>query len=295
MHRSRRLAAATVVLAALAPASARDLRAQDLPYTLDEVERIVSSGVVPQERIGALLRQRCLAFRVDDRALQQLQRAGALAPLLQAVRASCRLLPGEPRALSIEPDSLELQVHARYTLAIRGTGPDGRPLEKLSVRWSSQDGRVASVDEEGRLIAVAPGMTRVSAQATNEVSANVRVWVRPAPPRSDVAPGTAFLVGALVPGAGQFYTVQPKKGLLIFGGVAACLTAGFAVRDGDERPLRIPGVVAAAALWTYGAFDAKKRARALEAQAEGPRIGWLGTPRPTEEGGVRWPLLSVHF
>jgi hypothetical protein len=215
--------------------------------------------------------------------------------LLQAVRASCRLLSGEPRALRIEPDSLDLRVGTRYTLAIRGTGPDGKVLDGVRVQWSSQDGRVASVDGEGRLVAVAPGMTRVTAQAANDVSAAVRVWVRPAPLRSDVASGTAFLVGALVPGAGQFYTLQPKKGLLVFGGVAASLTAGFAVRDGGDRPLLVPGVVAAAALWTYGAFDAKERARALEAQAEGSRIGWLETPRPTEEGGVRWPLLSLHF
>lgn len=295
VHRSGRLAATTLALAALAVASVRDLPAQDLPYTLDEVERIVASGVVPQERIAALLRQRCLAFRVNDRALQQLERAGAEAALLQAVRASCRLLPGEPRALRIEPDSLELYVGTRYTLAIRGTGPDGRPLEGVRVRWSSQDARVSWVDDDGRLIALAPGMTRVTAKATNEVSATVRVWVHPAPLRRELSPGTAFLVGTLVPGAGQFYTAQPEKGLLIFGGVAASLTAGLAVRDGGDRPLLVPGAVAAAVLWTYGAVDAKQRARALEAQAEDARIGWLEAPQPTADGGIRWPLLSFRY
>lgn len=292
--RSRRLVAA-LALGVLAAGSARDLPAQDLPYTLDEVIRIVSSKVVPQERIAALLRQRCVAFRVDDGALERLQRVGAEAALLQAVRASCRLLPGEPRALQIEPDSLTLQAGERFSLAVRGTGPDGKPLEGVRVRWASQDSRVVSVDDDGRLSAEAPGMTRVTVTAPNDVSANLRVWVYPAPLRREITPGTALLVGALVPGAGQFYTAEPAKGLLIFGGVATSLTAGLAVRDGGDRPLFVPGILAAATLWTYGALEGQQRARALEAQPAQIRVGWLEPPQAGRDGGVRWPLLSLRF
>lgn len=278
--------------------AARDGAAQNLPYTLDEVVRIVSSGVVPETRIASLVRERCIAFRADEPAVTQLRRAGAGPELVRALRAACRILPGEPRELRIEPDTVALQVGERLTLRARGTAPDGKALDGFPVRWSSQDPRVAAVDGEGRVGALAPGMTRVEARAANEVRAIVRVWVRPAPAATALSPRTALLVGALVPGAGQFYTNQPEKGLLVFGGVAALLTAGFAVQDGGDRPLLVPGLLVAGGLWAYGAADARRRAEGRD--AAGPaRSGsaWvaLDLPEPEASGGVRITLLRFRY
>lgn len=271
-------------------------RAQNLPYTIDEIVQIIAAGVVPDARIAALLTERCIAFRADAQAVARLREAGAGPEVLRAVRTACRILPGEPKALAIEPDTVALRVGERLALTARGAAPDGRRLDGVAVRWSSEDPGVASVDDGGRVHAVGAGMTGVTARATNDVRATVRVWVQPNASALEISPRTALLVGLLVPGAGQFYTAQPGKGLLVFGGVTGALAAGVAVTDGGDRPLLVPGVLVAAGLWTYGAADARRRARRLGSTASaGPAWAALGSPEPAAEGGVRLPLLTLRY
>ena len=274
----------------------RPARAQDLPYTVDEVLQILATGVVPDVRLAGLLRQRCVAFRAGDGTLQRLRDAGAGPETLTAVRTACRVLPGEPRTLRIEPDSVLLQPGERLTLSVRASGADGKPLERPGVQWSSEDPRVVSVDDEGRVAAGTVGMTRVTARATNDVQTSVRVWVREAPISRAISPNTALWVGAAVPGAGQFYTGQPVKGVLVFGGVAGSLAAALAVEDGDRRPLLVPGLLVAAGLWTYGALEAHSRAEQMAAASpRAPRWALLGPPQPDPDGGVRLPLVRLAY
>lgn len=289
-----------VFFAVLAP---RTATGQDLPYTYEEVVQLGASRVVPEARVIALIGKRCVAFRADAAALGLLRAAGVRERVLAAVRSACRILEGEPASLRIEPDSVSVRVGDRVTLTTHGLGPGGKLLERVQVRWSSADQQVATVDEAGRVSAHAPGMTRVTVRATNDVRAVARVWVRPAPPPPAVAsspdPGTALLVGSLVPGAGQFYTAQPTKGLLVFGGVAGALSAGFAFRDGGDRPLLWPGIAAAAGLWIYGALDghheASEKRRKLSRGSSGPRWEVLSRPGPTASGNVNVSLLTLRF
>lgn len=281
---------------ALAGPSSRTASAQDLPYTLDEVLQLGASPVVPEGRVVALLKARCLAFRVDSRVLKRLKESGVRDAVVDAVRSACRILPGEPRRLKIEPDSLQLRPGERATLAARGIAADGSPLEHPEVRWSSADPEVALIDSRGRLTAQTPGRTRVTARATNDVRASAHVWVQTPPGPGPIRPRTALLVGALVPGAGQFYTAQPVKGLAVFGGVAAALSAGLAVRDDGDRPLLWPGILVGAGLWVYGALDGYRAASAQRHAAldPGSHERLLGAVWKTPVGTVNVHLLTLR-
>lgn len=92
------------------------------------------------------------------------------------------------------------------------------------------------------------------------------------------SPTSAFLMGALVPGGGQYYTRRPWRGALVTGAAVAALGAGVlherttvrcldAAVDGDcppaaiagretERPLLVAGIATAAGLALVAAVEA---------------------------------------
>lgn len=317
LYRRLRLVGLSAALSAIAlPFAAR---AQDLPYTFDEVLRIVSSGVVREERIASLLHERCVAFHVDSPLLDRLAEAGAREAVLEAVRSACHILPGEPRWLWIEPDSVKLEVGERFTLAALGMGPRRDPLRSVEVRWTSDDPQVVTADEWGRVLAAAPGMTRVSAEATNGIRASVRIWVTRPAEALRLNPQTAALLGGIVPGGGQFYTRQPVKGLALLGGAGVSVLAALSITSEEtiltgetcsdgrceysvigrrHRPLFWPGISAAASLWAYGLFDAVRHsrpARESDGASRGSELRLLGSAEILPDAAWRLEIVSLRF
>lgn len=299
----------------LSPAS---LQAQDLPYTLEEVRRIVASEVVPEERIVALLSERCIAFAADAPTLEALATAGASPRVLEAVSAACHILPGEPRWVWVEPDTVALVVGERLSLAARGLSPRREPVPQVAVSWASDDPQVAAVDSRGRVTAAAPGMTRVTAEATNGLRASVRVWVREPVEHRPWNPRVAAALGTLLPGAGQFYTQRPVKGLALLAGTGVSLALALTLSseetqvvdercvDGrcdytltqvERRPFFWPGIGLAAALWAFGVVDGVRvsSASAVERDARAPRLELFAAPRAAADGAWDVPAVSLRF
>lgn len=58
------------------------------PYDIEELERLIKSGVVSDERIIELLYGNGLSFYPDDEAIARLKRAGASDQVIEAVRTA---------------------------------------------------------------------------------------------------------------------------------------------------------------------------------------------------------------
>lgn len=58
------------------------------PYDIEELERLIKSGVVSDERIIELLYENGLSFYPDDEAVARLKRAGASDQVIEAVRTA---------------------------------------------------------------------------------------------------------------------------------------------------------------------------------------------------------------
>lgn len=132
------------------------------------------------------------------------------------------------------------------------------------------------------LIAVA-GPAAVSAQGLEPVVASAAT----APSRSSwqpsvVAkdPGTATLLSAIVPGAGQLYSGALNRGLVMLGGAYGSLIIGAVLSSGPQIDYveggfptvsdgtRVPfylGALAATGIWIYGIVDAAPTARRMNA------------------------------
>ena len=83
--------------------------------------------------------------------------------------ASITLLPRTP---------LPLQVHERLQLTARALAADGEPVAEAPLRWTSDDGTVATVTDGGLVTAVTPG-TATIAVTSDPISRSVRVTVQP--------------------------------------------------------------------------------------------------------------------
>lgn len=56
------------------------------PYTVEELEKLVDSGVISDERIVELIYKNGIQFYPDDGIMNQLKRAGASTEVLDAIR-----------------------------------------------------------------------------------------------------------------------------------------------------------------------------------------------------------------
>ena len=58
----------------------------------------------------------------------------------------------------------------------RGYDKDGNRLDKISVTWTSSDGNIASIDQEGKFVAISKGIVIITA-TSSDISATFDVIV----------------------------------------------------------------------------------------------------------------------
>lgn len=102
-----------------------------------------------------------------------------------------------PAQLVITPDEPEIEVTASTRLSVRATDATGRVLDVAPVRWFATTGELATVDANGIVTGVAPGVATVQAFAAGQ-TASINIIVRPLPPAE-----LTVEAGTTAPYAGQ--------------------------------------------------------------------------------------------
>ena len=279
---------------------------EELPYTLDQLVRLVESRAFGDERLVELVSESCIGFRMDSDAVQRLRQAGASEALIRNLDGACVRLT----AVVVWPADLEVVVGANAILRARALlEPDSAQIPNVVFEWSSEDTTVADVSG-GMVVGKALGETRITATTEDGYSGStlVRVVVAAAVTEVDsfrvTTPknvGTAAVLG-IFPGGGEFYVGNTTKGIVVLGGAAAALTAGFLLSSEDtlsvmreliatenctqsacayevrttaeveEKDYVVVGVAVAGAFWLYGLVDgilaAKKSQRAAASEQE---------------------------
>lgn len=291
-----------------------------------------------------------VAYRLA-RALEDAGQAEA------ALGEFCRYLALEPDA----PDAAETRLRAE-----RLADPDGTPLS-VAARTAFEEGVTAyddgAYDEAAqyfsRAIVENPnwdeayynrGVSYLGAGRSNAAAADLERYLEGSPDADDretveaqlrlidpsqgqYSPGIALTTGLLLPGMGQFYTDQPRLGLIFLSTAGTAAAVGIlhkkvevvclqVPQDGVcppdqileervERPLLVPGLVAAASISIVGAILAFRRAKDSDPQrASGggelefalPDFG-SGSMSPSlrlepavwREGGGARLLLEIRF
>lgn len=251
------LAVGLFPLAGLAgPLSAQEPGQERSAYTLDQVAGLVESGLFPDDRILELVRESCLAFTLQDAAVGRLRSAGASEELLAGLSEVCTELPAPvPARIRVQPAELSLEVGERHRLAARVLdGTDAR-IDSVRVDWSSADTTVATVSDDGLVTARGPGRASIRARAGPDATAEValRVADRPvaleAEPRearptgatagaATRSPAVAGVLGALVPGGGQFYAGEPVRGAVVLLGAVGSVATGYLIESTDTVAVR---------------------------------------------------------
>ncbi len=80
-------------------------------------------------------------------------------------------------SISLTPASLLLLPLEPARVAVRATGPDGASVPTPRLTWRTGDSRIASVDRDGVVVGIAPGITTVTATASGGVAASIGVAV----------------------------------------------------------------------------------------------------------------------
>lgn len=293
------------------------------PYSLDQLIEIIESGVFSDSRILFLVRENCLGFQLDDEAALRLQRAGASAGLVSALRDQCVRLPQIVASVTITPREVELPTGGSRILRAHALGPDSTEIPDVTFRWISEDTSVVDVAPDGLVMGLAPGDTRVIARSESGLAAaaQVRVVAATEPDslaverRAGKSVATAATLGVLLPGGGEFYTGNGVKGAVVLAGAAASLAAGYLITsdeivgrtlDPDTPPLCdetgsctfsgdiavrvketrqiVIGAAAAGAFWLYGLVDGIRSARAPRSSA---------APAGTPVSGLSLQLLPA--
>lgn len=114
-------------------------------------------------------------------------------------------------------------------------------------------------------------------------------------------PGTAMIISVLVPGGGQVYSGETKRGLTIFGAGVGSLILGSALAvdeasdcayegdcasaGGSTAPLML-GYLGYLAAWGYGVYDAQDSAKRMNQQNGFNVAGFTVEPlaAPSREG-----------
>ena len=284
---------------------------QQEPYTLDQLVRMVESGVFSDQRILSLVEGNCLAFVLDEEAARRLGEAGASESLITGLRGKCVQLPPAIETVLVTPSRLALTVGDTVSVRARALTADSTDVEAPSLTWTAADTTVATVMPNGVITAVGPGETSVSAQSAAGPAGSVSVRVgegaavaAEAGERSALSVKRAAALGVVVPGGGEFYTGNRTRGIIVAAGALTSLVAGYLITTEDEIgeptftvidpeqctstscPVRVTrrieetrqvliGAAVASAFWIYGLVDGIMTARRSERAA---RRGGLSAP-----------------
>lgn len=106
--------------------------------------------------------------------------------------------PDSPRVATVvvEPDSSRIEVGATLQLTAAALSQDGDTLES-EITWSSSATTVATVDDQGGVLALAPGRAEVSASAGD--AAGTAVVIVAEAPMLDITPDSATVVMGVSP------------------------------------------------------------------------------------------------
>ena len=315
----RAIVAGSAVLGLVLATPLAEARAQGEPFTMEQLDEIVRSGAIAESRVVTIVTERCIAFPADGESMRRLRASGASESVLAAVRDACRILPGEPRWIRLEPNAVTVFTGIPIRLRVTALAPDSTMLDGVFVRWESSDSSVVAVRPDGTLEARTPGVAEVRARSRNDrVSEPATVLVTRRPPERK-STSTALVLGTVVPGGGQFYTGHGLKGALLFGGSVATTLAGFVVTSEDvrvvgpappgcalnctydvtytrKRPAVVPALVAAGGLWAYGILDAVLQAKATQ-ETRGPRpaMRFFASHTVRPDGSVDMPIIQIVF
>ncbi len=226
-----------VVAATLGPS---EVAAQERnPITLDQLIRMIESGVFSDERVIGLTTENCLAFLIDEEAARRLQAAGATTSLVRRLRGVCTQIPRDISAVRVTPAELELAVGASLVLRAQALSPDTVEISDIPIQWSSEDSSVAIVRLGGAVEARGLGTTRIVALAADSVTgfATVTVVGEAQDVLAEAEPGakSPALAAALgiFPGGGEFYVGNTVKGAVVLLGVGGALAAGYFITTED--------------------------------------------------------------
>jgi len=309
----------TLYVALALPLLAGPLRAQgDQPYSVEQLIRLIESRVFSEERILGLTQESCIGFRLDADSEARLREAGASDALIEGLRENCVRLPYGVESLRLSPDSLELSVGRVRELRAIALDDDSLAVNNVPLEWSTSDSTIASVFGDGIVVGKAIGQAVITARVEGSMSATMRVYVVEATAEDLAAvstgkSATTAAVLGIIPGGGEFYTGNTTKGIVILGGSALALAAGFlissedtlpaepllqescedtnctltlsAVSDVSTKSFAVAGIAVAGALWAYGMIDGIRAAKKSQTT----------TPEPTLPGsqGLSFQLLPA--
>jgi hypothetical protein len=287
------------------PLSAGALHAQDPPYSVEQLVRLLESRIFAEDRILERVSASCLGFRMEAEAERRLRQAGASDELIEELGGVCVTLPYGVATIRLSPRNLELPVGAVQELRAQPLSEDSTVVAAVPLEWSSSDPAIADVFGNGIVVGKAPGEALVAARTQGGISGTMRLVVVPDTLglyTSGKSVGTAAALGTVVPGGGELYTGNTVKGAVILGGAAAALAAGFLITSEDTLPAQpalqencvnascvlqvqsvsqvettrsflVAGAVVAGALWVYGLWDGirtAKRSRPTYQQSPNP-------------------------
>jgi hypothetical protein len=286
-HRYARIAA-LVSLALLAGGPSSLSAQEELPYTLNQLARLVESGAFSDQQLLELVQEACIGFDMSVEAVRRLRHAGASEGLLLSLRDVCVRLT----VVVVAPSELEVPLGGNGILRARAIlVPDSAEIANVDFRWSSEDTTIADVTG-GVVVAKRVGETGIVVETPDGYSGSAVVRVmsprRAADSLAAVGPprsvGTTAALG-IFPGGGEFYVGNTAKGMVVLGGAAAALTAGFLLTSEDtvsvaRRTIQQPsctgsncsyevettaeveetdyvvvGAAVAGAFWLYGLID----------------------------------------
>jgi len=127
---------------------------------------------------------------------------GLATTFVLAVALQAAPTQAQPAQVAISPERAEIEVTGTAQLTVTARDGAGRPIEDVSVRWIASTPELASVDQDGVVTGLNPGMARITAVVEGQ-PASVSVVVRALPPAELRA-----AVGTDVPYAGQVVPVR---------------------------------------------------------------------------------------
>ena len=98
-----------------------------------------------------------------------------------AVAGILTLFQTAPARVEVTPERSEIEVQATAQLSARAFDGSGRAISGMPVRWISSTPELATIDQMGRVLALNPGMARVSAGIGGRPSGSVTIVIRALP------------------------------------------------------------------------------------------------------------------